>query len=279
MSHRRNLNSLTSAERTQLVSLMLQYITDTVVADHMNIVHSGEQIFIGHRRYVEGMENFLRNNGGGQFVPLPLWNPENPIPPEFNVVKAQDNGSQRPALRNLNPGMSLPQQFRTPAVCNFTTGGELGDAINGWHGQVHNAVGGTMADIMTSPAAPIFWCWHAFVDHIYWDWQQCSGGNAGGSSSGNTGAAGGNTSNQGGFCFIATATMGNYQHPSVVILSQFRDEFLLTKIWGKKFVQNYYRYSPPLAKIIEKKNWLKTLSYHIIVQPLVTIVKLFFRQK
>lgn len=30
-----------------------------------------------------------------------------------------------------------------------------------------------MADIMISPAAPIFWCWHAFLDHVYYDWQFC----------------------------------------------------------------------------------------------------------
>lgn len=31
-----------------------------------------------------------------------------------------------------------------------------------------------MCDIMLASAAPIFWCWHAFVDHVYWDWQRCT---------------------------------------------------------------------------------------------------------
>jgi len=28
--------------------------------------------------------------------------------------------------------------------------------------------------IPIASAAPIFWCWHSFVDHIYWDWQRCT---------------------------------------------------------------------------------------------------------
>ncbi len=44
---------------------------------------------------------------------------------------------------------------------------------NGWHGSVHVAIGGTMQDAMIASAAPIFWCWHGYVDHVYWDWQRC----------------------------------------------------------------------------------------------------------
>lgn len=58
-------------------------------------------------------------------------------------------------------------------MCEFESGADLGNAINGWHGSVHIAIGGTMSSIMIASAAPIFWCWHAFVDHIYWNWQMC----------------------------------------------------------------------------------------------------------
>lgn len=27
-----------------------------------------------------------------------------------------------------------------------------------------------MASLVNAPAAPIFWCWHAFIDDIYWNW-------------------------------------------------------------------------------------------------------------
>src|SRR3990172_9217602 len=174
MTHRADLNTdFASGDRQALVSLMLQYIDDGVVAAHMNIIHGGVDLFTGHRAYIAGMEAYLANNGGGRFVPLPLWDPASPIPAEFNVVKADDSGNPRPALVNLAPNMPLPTMFRSPALCSFQSGGALGNAINGWHGSVHTTIDGTMGDIMISPSAPIFWCWHAFLDHVFWDWQNC----------------------------------------------------------------------------------------------------------
>ncbi len=172
MAHRADLNTLTAAERTQLVNLMLNYLTDAVVADHMSIVHSGLELFIGHRAYLLGMENYLSGNGGGAFVPLPFWNSASPIPPEFNVVK--NPGPSRPPLVNLNPGIAKPPQFEHPAVCEYDDPAQLGNDINGWHGAVHCTIGGTMCMLPVASAAPIFWCWHGFVDHIYWDWQRCT---------------------------------------------------------------------------------------------------------
>lgn len=172
MSHRVDLNTLMPAQRAQLVSLMLTYLTDPVVAAHTAIVHSGLELFTGHRAYLLGMENFLTANGGAAFTPLPFWNAGNPIPAEFGVVK--NPGPTRPALGNLNPQIPMPPQFEYPAVCEYDDPAQLGNDINGWHGSVHIAIGGTMAILSVASAAPIFWCWHAFVDHIYWDWQRCT---------------------------------------------------------------------------------------------------------
>lgn len=173
MVHRPDLNALSAADRKSLVKLMLDYIDDSVVSDHMNIVHSGVQIFTGHRAYIAGMETYLAANGGSKFVPLPMWNPANPIPAEFNVVKPTDSNVARPPLQNLNPNKTLPAQFEFPAVCSFASADDLGNAINGWHGSVHIAIGGTMANATIASAAPIFWCWHAFLDHVYYSWQFC----------------------------------------------------------------------------------------------------------
>lgn len=173
MAHRPNLNSLTAAGRQTLVDLMLQYLTDAVVANHTSIVHGGEEIFTGHRAYIAGMEAFLAANGGGQSVPLPKWDPATPIPAEFNVVRDQDNGTPRPPLQNPNPNRPLPAQYQPPALCNFASGAQLGNSINGWHGGVHVAIGGSMGNGSIASAAPIFWCWHAFLDDVYYDWQSC----------------------------------------------------------------------------------------------------------
>jgi len=180
VSHRRDLNSLTPAQRTQLVNLMLTYITDAVVwshnPDNPNAVvhHMGEHGFTSHRAFIGQLENWLVSNGGGAFVPLPSWNPANPIPAEFNVVKAQDDGTARPPLQNLNPNVPKPANLAPPQVCSAPSADDLWDnRTDGWHGTVHIRIGGTMADIRIAPAAPIFFCWHSYVDEIYEDWLSC----------------------------------------------------------------------------------------------------------
>src|SRR5262249_29971974 len=93
MSHRRDLNALSIADRNTLVGLMLNYINDAVVAMHNpnnpgSIVHHmGEHAFITHRNFIGDLEAWLMTHGGARFVPLPSWNPANPIPAQFNVVK------------------------------------------------------------------------------------------------------------------------------------------------------------------------------------------------
>jgi len=175
MTHRQDLNSLSGTDRQTLVDLMLAYLTDDIVSDHLAITHSGEDIFTGHRAYIAGMESYLSANGGGSFVPLPMWNPSNPIPDEFNVVRPQDDGTTRTPLNNLDPQMQLPAQYEFPAVCdNYDTAEDLGNAIDPWHGSVHGAIGGSMGSFTHAPAAPIFWCWHAFIDDVYYNWQNCN---------------------------------------------------------------------------------------------------------
>lgn len=37
-------------------------------------------------------------------------------------------------------------------------------------------------------------------------------------------------------CFVATACLGDYNHPVVLDLRRFRDEFLKRKTWGRHFM-------------------------------------------
>lgn len=48
-------------------------------------------------------------------------------------------------------------------------------------------------------------------------------------------------------CFIATAAFGSKLEKHVRILCLFRDRFLLTNHVGAKFVEFYYKHSPPIA--------------------------------
>ncbi len=76
-------------------------------------------------------------------------------------------------------------------------------------------------------------------------------------------------------CFIATATMGSYDHPVVMDLRLFRDNWLLNKSWGIKFTSWYYTHGPKAARVIEKSNILKKLCYWIIIKPIHIITKFY----
>lgn len=75
-------------------------------------------------------------------------------------------------------------------------------------------------------------------------------------------------------CFIATTAMGSYDHPEVIELRHFRDEWILEKSWGNSFVEWYYNYGAIAAKFIEKSFVLKKLCYLLIVKPLVYLSRI-----
>jgi hypothetical protein len=74
-------------------------------------------------------------------------------------------------------------------------------------------------------------------------------------------------------CFIATAAMGDYNHPDVVELRNFRDNWLLKREWGKSFTKWYYQNGPIAAKVIEKSTILKKTTFYLVVKPLKYITK------
>lgn len=79
-------------------------------------------------------------------------------------------------------------------------------------------------------------------------------------------------------CFIATATLGDINHPDVIDLRKFRDEWLLKQTWGIKFTKWYYVYGSKAATIIEKSFFLKKVSYYILVKPTHIISRLFLKK-
>ena len=58
-------------------------------------------------------------------------------------------------------------------------------------------------------------------------------------------------SNDGGSCYIATMAYGDYEHPQVIELRKFRDNFLHKSVLGREFIRLYYKYSPSLVKKFE----------------------------
>lgn len=66
--------------------------------------------------------------------------------------------------------------------------------------------------------------------------------------------------NPSGGCYIATMAYGDYDHPQVMVLRQFRDSYLSKRDWGKKFIKFYYANSP---------RWVETLKDHKRINTLI----------
>jgi len=83
-------------------------------------------------------------------------------------------------------------------------------------------------------------------------------------------AAGGSAQ---GFCFVATAAYGDYDHPQVRVLRAFRDEILATSAPGRAFVRGYYATSPPLAHFIAEGSLRRAVA-RALLWPLVGLAAL-----
>lgn len=91
------------------------------------------------------------------------------------------------------------------------------------------------------------------------------------SAPGGTGGGGGGG---GGGCFIATAAYGSPMEKDVRYLRAFRDEYLMTNFLGRKFVDLYYQYSPPVADFIRRHETIRTFVRWMLT-PLVAISNFF----
>jgi hypothetical protein len=62
----------------------------------------------------------------------------------------------------------------------------------------------------------------------------------------------------------------DYDHPKVMVLRNFRDDFLLNYFVGREFVKFYYKYSPSLVELLKDKRSIN----NIIKKSLNMIIKL-----
>lgn len=67
-------------------------------------------------------------------------------------------------------------------------------------------------------------------------------------------------------CYIATMAYGDYDHPQVMVLRDFRDQRLDKYILGQWFIKVYYRYSPKLVEILQDKKTVNSIIRTILNQ-------------
>ena len=75
------------------------------------------------------------------------------------------------------------------------------------------------------------------------------------------------TPSSSGGCYIATMAYGDYDHPQVMVLRQFRDDYLDKRDWGKQFIKYYYAHSPI---------WVEHLKDHKLINRSIRKVLDFF---
>jgi hypothetical protein len=76
-----------------------------------------------------------------------------------------------------------------------------------------------------------------------------------------------------GGCYIATMAYGDYDHPQVLELRKFRDDFLNKTIIGRSFIKFYYKYSPRLVKSLKNKQGINLILRKSLDQFIKTIKK------
>jgi len=74
-------------------------------------------------------------------------------------------------------------------------------------------------------------------------------------------------------CFIATAAYGTETAPELHILRDFRDQVLLENGAGSRFVDAYYKLSPPVADFLAKNDFMRAIVREVLVDPLVSLLQ------
>ncbi len=133
--------------------------------------HDGRNFLAWHREYLAKIE--ARLMAINPLVTIPYWDwvtDRAAIPPaltdpsdltRWNITRGGPfNGNSLASVSDLNALLAQP------VFATFQ--GTLEAAP--FHNRLHGLVGGTMG-LSSSPADPIFWLHHAFIDKIWADWQ------------------------------------------------------------------------------------------------------------
>ena len=74
-------------------------------------------------------------------------------------------------------------------------------------------------------------------------------------------------------CYIATMAYGDFDHPQVLELRKFRDDFLSKTKLGRSFIRLYYQYSPSLVERLKNKQGINLIIRKGLDQFIKTIRK------
>ena len=137
-------------------------------AGHAWGAHGALNFLPWHREYLAKLEAALIAINPLVTIPYWDWVNDRAIPPQLNnAADIADWGITRGASFNAALLPTAPTVNAALASPDFAT---LTASIEWPHNTVHNVVSGTMGT-STSPADPLFWLHHAFIDKLWADWQ------------------------------------------------------------------------------------------------------------
>ena len=184
---RQDVSSLTLDQLQKYLEVHSDFINNTAAVqdhsqwhmDHMpdNAPGNGQAFLLFHRRFIKRLEQYARLEKADDLVPLVYWDAATAIPAALEVGIANPNPKMPlPSWATVRGGTDTAPIFAYTKLAQFKTMDELGRAIvNPYHDSLHGTVGGLMARITTSPRAPIFFLWHAFLDNVFANWQELAG--------------------------------------------------------------------------------------------------------
>jgi tyrosinase len=189
---RKNQADMTKAENSLYINGIQNLINagryGPLVAIHGDMSHRmhtmsgpiGTQRFLPwHRVYLFELEQMLLAINPNSFIPYWDWTEDQNVPDWLQNFSPTVFVDGNPITVIRDPGQQgAPPLPTKKEVTNLRTINKFTDftgsfgGLEDLHNRVHGWVGGTMDDIMISPADPLFWLHHANVDRIWSIWQK-----------------------------------------------------------------------------------------------------------
>jgi tyrosinase len=199
---RPNQKKLTAAQKTKYKSALTTLITNgtygklvKIHSERKHKMHSsnmmggidpvGEQRFLPwHRDFLLQLERALQTLDSSLAIPYWDWTVDRAIPAwltTFTPTVPMPKGGPIKVTRYSGVSRrNLPLASEIKALNAISTYTDFTAHLEDFHNDVHDFVGGTsstgqlgtMANIMISPADPIFWMHHAQIDRLWSIWQK-----------------------------------------------------------------------------------------------------------
>lgn len=142
-------------------------------------------LFGGHENYLRMMRRHVMVYDH-PWMPrgeIPAWRSNTTVPGRFvnsRASRVANCNSRDPncdgwlsgPVATATPNIPLPSALLPTRICSFQTSALLYDRVSTWHTNVHATLGASFRS-MDSPAFPLFFAWHTYVEDVWLDWLAC----------------------------------------------------------------------------------------------------------